>query len=240
MVVSPGLRPSGRRWRASLMGARPPSTAILWTMLTRPLWREIPSPPFLQWTGWSLSRGWWHAGQFVLLVPEYNGTFNLYLAAADQSELFRYVPFLLFGRLLSQSPVLRLCYILWKAPKCSFKPLSFYKPTLYHATFLWRKKLRPLINLSSPCRDFIEPCWHTVNSCFFGKIYGPIWAAINNPAAHDYYTNGHRGCPFVLKHKNTKQIYLTWFCFAYLVLIILFQIFIHSTIRNQTLHSLLY
>ena len=37
--------------------------------------------------------------------PGYNGTFNLYLAAADQSVLFRYVPFLLLGKLLSQSPV---------------------------------------------------------------------------------------------------------------------------------------
>ena len=32
ITVSPGRRPSGRRWRASLMGPRPPSWAILWTV----------------------------------------------------------------------------------------------------------------------------------------------------------------------------------------------------------------
>ena len=56
-------------------------------------------------------------------------------------------------------------------PKCSFK-LILYNLTWYHVTFLWHN-WDHWDNLSSPCRDLIEPCWHTVNSCFFGKIYGP-------------------------------------------------------------------
>ena len=56
-------------------------------------------------------------------------------------------------------------------PKCSFK-LILYNLTWYHITFLWHN-WDHWDNLSSPCRDLIEPCWYTVNSCFFGKIYGP-------------------------------------------------------------------
>ena len=56
-------------------------------------------------------------------------------------------------------------------PKCSFK-LILYNLTWYHVTFLWHN-WDHWDNLSLPYRDFIEPCWHTVNSCIFGKIYGP-------------------------------------------------------------------
>ena len=51
-------------------------------------------------------------------------------------------------------------------------PLSLYDLTWYHDTFLWHHWYH-WDNLSSPSSHLIEPCWHTVNSYIFGKIYGP-------------------------------------------------------------------
>ena len=42
----------------------------------------------------------------------------------------------------------------------------------YHVTFLWHH-WDHWDNLSSPSSNLIEPCWHTVISCVFGKICGP-------------------------------------------------------------------
>ena len=50
-------------------------------------------------------------------------------------------------------------------------PLSLYNLTWCHVTFLWHN-WGHWDNLTSPCIHLIEPCWHTVNSCIFGKIYG--------------------------------------------------------------------
>ena len=50
-------------------------------------------------------------------------------------------------------------------------PLSLYTLTWCHVTFLWHN-WGHWDNLTSPCIHLIEPCWHTVNSCILGKIYG--------------------------------------------------------------------
>ena len=54
-------------------------------------------------------------------------------------------------------------------PKCSF---NLYDLNWYHVTFLWHN-WDHWDKLSSPSRHLIEPCWHTVNSYIFCKIYGP-------------------------------------------------------------------